>query len=390
MNKLFTDIGHGSLNKYGEELCGDQVHVTGVNRGSTVMVLADGLGSGVKACILSTLTAKILSTMIAGSMDLEDCVSTMVSTLPVCSERKLAYSTFSVIKVTDNREAEIIQYDNPRVILLRDGKSHPLPLTGMDIDGKCILRSKIALREHDTFIAMSDGVLHASEGEELNLDWDWNRVVAFVERHYKPEQAAKALTTLLLDRCCRLYGGRPGDDVTVCTLKIRPRKTVNVLIGPPRQAADDKKVLALFFAKSGRRIVCGGTTAGLVAAHLGREILPDPSSHDPEVPPASILEGVDLVTEGALTVTRVLLYARDYLGGNSRYYDWSYKQDGASRMARLLFEEATDVNFFVGQAINPAHQDPDLPIEFTVKMRLIEELAACLTRMGKHVKLSHF
>lgn len=111
---------------------------------------------------------------------------------------------------------------------------------------------------------------------------------------------------------------------------------------------------------------------------------------DPDIPPIAAIEGVDLVTEGVITINRVLDYARDYLESNRRYTDWSYKKDGASMIARLLFEEATDINFYVGKAVNPAHQNPNLPIGFSIKMRLVEELAACLKRMGKRIKVSYF
>jgi hypothetical protein len=99
---------------------------------------------------------------------------------------------------------------------------------------------------------------------------------------------------------------------------------------------------------------------------------------------------VDLVTEGIITINRVLEYARDYLEENMRYTDWSTQEDGASEIAQLLFEEATDINFFVGRAVNPAHQNPNLPIGFSIKMRLVEELSACLQHMGKTIKISYF
>ncbi len=99
---------------------------------------------------------------------------------------------------------------------------------------------------------------------------------------------------------------------------------------------------------------------------------------------------MDLVTEGVITINRVLEYARDYLNDNERFVDWSFKKDGASMIARLLFEEATDINFYVGRAINPAHQNPKLPISFSIKMRLVEELAECLKKTGKKIKISYF
>ena len=161
MNNLCADIGYRSVNHYGEELCGDHIDVIEQGENSTVIVLADGLGSGVKASILSTLTAKIISTMMAAGLSLEDCVSTMAATLPVCSVRGVAYSTFTIIRLVNNEYAEIIQYDNPAVILLRDGHGVEIPKTESVIGGKMIYRSRIKLQENDIFIAMSDGCIHA-------------------------------------------------------------------------------------------------------------------------------------------------------------------------------------------------------------------------------------
>lgn len=390
MNDLFTDIGWYSLNKHGEELCGDQVNVVETDDGSTVIVLADGLGSGVKACILSTLTAKIIATMVARSMSIEDCVTTMAATLPVCEERKIAYSTFTIIKIKKNREAEIIQYDNPHVILLRDGKHLEFEREPMLVDDKVIFRSKIPLCQDDAFIAMSDGAVHAGVGKTLNLGWRRENIVTFMEKRCRPFHAAKAVTTILLDECNRLYQGEPGDDTTVCTVKIRPRNPVNLLIGPPRRQKDDKKMFSLFFGNEGRHIVCGGTSAGIAARFLKKELKAELNYPDPDIPPIAHIEGVDLVTEGVITINRVLEYARNYLGDNARYFDWRYSNDGASRIARLLFEEATDISFFVGRAVNPAHQNPSLPIEFNIKMRLVDELADCLKQMGKRIVVSYY
>jgi hypothetical protein len=150
-------------------------------------------------------------------------------------------------------------------------------------------------------------------------------------------------------------------------------------------------MMSLFFSKEGKHIVCGGTTAGLAAQFLEKELEAGlPVYSDPGIPPTAAIAGVDLVTEGVITISRVLEYARDYIKDNENYAYWNYGKDGASQIARLLFEEATDINFYVGRAINPAHQNPNLPIGFSIKMRLIEELAVCLKEMGKQIKVSYF
>ena len=390
MNNLCTDIGYYSLIKHGEELCGDHVVMIQPDDATTTLVLADGLGSGVKANILSTLTSKILSTMIMQGMSIEDCISTVVSTLPVCSVRKIAYSTFTIIHVINNEVAEIIQYDNPFVILLRNGKNVELPMTSIEIDGKTIYRSRVTIQEGDVFIAMSDGVIHAGVGMTLNYGWERKNVIEYMEMMYDDSFTAKTLTTILLDECSRLYDNEPSDDVTVCTVKIRTREPMNLMIGPPADRNDDNKMLALFFAKEGKHIICGGTTASLAARYLGKTVTSEMVYYDDDIPPISKIEGVDLVTEGVITFSKVLEYAKNYLEDNESYTQWSYKKDGASLIAQMLFEEATDINFYVGRAINPAHQNPDLPITFSIKMRLVEELAECLKKMGKRIKVSYF
>jgi len=390
MNNLCADIGYHSLNKYGEQLCGDHVDIVEQGENSTVIVLSDGLGSGVKANILSTLTSKIISTMMAEGMDVEDCVTTIAATLPVCSVRGVAYSTFTIIRLVDNKEAEIIQYDNPHVILLRDGKNHEIPTSIMNIGGKTIYRSRIALKENDIFIALSDGAIHAGVGLSLNFGWQRDDIISYMETFYYVGYTAKTLTTILLNECFSLYGGRPGDDTTVCTVRICKREPMNLIIGPPANRDDCSKMMSLFFSKEGKHIVCGGTTSSIAANFLNKKLVPEMVFIDPEVPPTAKIEGVDLVTEGVITINKVLKYAQNYLDDNESYTDWSYKKDGASQIARLLFEEATDINFYVGKAVNPAHQNPDLPINFNIKMQLVDELAGCLKKMGKRIKVSYF
>lgn len=389
-NDLCADIGYQSLCHDGEQLCGDRIEVVGSEGDTTVIVLADGLGSGVKANILSTLTCKIISTMVASGLPLEDAVETIAQTLPVCSVRGIAYSTFTVIRMVNNERADIMQYDNPELILLRDGKHKELSQTIRQIGGKSIRHSELDLREGDLFILMSDGVEHAGVGRVYNFGWKRSDIIDFLETIWDAGFTAKTVTTLLLKETNRLYEGRPGDDASVCTVRIRRRESVNLLIGPPSNRDDCGRMMALFFGKEGKHIVCGGTTSEIAAQHLKKPVTVSMEYLDPEIPPTAKIEGVELVTEGVITMNRVLEYAKDALGENRLYEKWSFQRDGASRIARMLFEEATDINFFVGCAVNPAHQNPDLPIHFNMKMRLVDELAECLRKMGKRIKVNYF
>ncbi len=390
MNDLCADIGYKSINHYGEQLCGDHVDIIEQNENSTVVVLADGLGSGVKASILSTLTSKIISTMMAEGLSLEDCVETIAATLPVCSVRGVAYSTFTIIHLIDNSVAELIQYDNPHIIIIRDCINYDYPMTEMNIGGKKIYKSQIKLCENDIFIAMSDGCPHAGIGLAYNFGWKREDITSFMESIAHVGYTAKTLSTILVDECNKLYENKPGDDATACIVRIRKRVPMNMLFGPPRNRDDCDRMMSLFFSKEGKHIVCGGTTSSIAAKYLGKELKTSLSFERSDIPPIAEIEGVDLVTEGVITVNRVVEYAKDYLRDNESYEQWGYKRDGASLISRMLFEEATDINFFVGRAVNPAHQNPDLPINFNIKMNLVEELSGCLKKMGKRIKVIYF
>ncbi len=390
MNDLCADIGFKSINHVGEQLCGDHVDIVEQGDNSTVIVLADGLGSGVKASILSTLTAKIISTMMAENLPIEECVSTIAATLPFCSQRGVAYSTFTIMHIIDNREMELIQYDNPLVIFIRDGVTTEYDRTEMNIGGKRIFRSHIKLQEDDIFVAMSDGCPHAGIGRTMNFGWKREEIASFMEAVSCAGYTAKTLSTILVDECNKLYGGRPGDDTTSCVVRIRKREPMNILFGPPTNKDDNDRMMSLFFSKEGKHIVCGGTTSSIAARYLGKPLRATLSFEKSDVPPIAELEGVDLVTEGVITINKVNEYAKDHLGENLLYEHWSRQRDGASLICRMLFEDATDINFYVGRAINPAHQNPDLPINFSIKMNLVEELSSYLKRMGKRIKVSYF
>lgn len=390
MNDLCADIGYKSINHYGEQLCGDHIDIVEPSEDSTVVVLSDGLGSGVKASILSTLTSKIISTMMAEGLSLEECVETIAATLPVCSVRGVAYSTFTIIHLINNETAELIQYDNPHTIIIRNDKNWDYPKTEMNIGGKKIFKSVIQLQENDIFIAMSDGCPHAGIGVAYNFGWKREDIASFMETLAPVGYTAKNLSTMLIDECDKLYDHKPGDDATACVVKIRKRVPMNMLFGPPSNRDDADRMMSLFFSKEGKHIICGGTTSTIAAKFLRKPLKPSLVFEHSDVPPIAEIEGVDLVTEGVITVNKVVEYAQDYLGENKYYEHWNFKKDGASLISRLLFEEATDINFYVGRAVNPAHQNPDLPINFNIKMNLVEELSKCLKQMGKRIKVSYF
>ena len=335
MNNLCADIGYKSINHVGEQLCGDHVDIVEQSETSSVVVLADGLGSGVKASILSTLTSKIISTMMAQGLSLEECVSTIAATLPICSVRGVAYSTFTIVHIIENETVELIQYDNPHVIMIRDCENFEYPKSELNIDGKKIYKSVIKLRENDIFIAMSDGCPHAGIGTAFNFGWKREDIADFMTTVAHVGYTAKTLSTMLVDECNRLYGNRPGDDATACVIRIRKREPMNLLFGPPSNRDDCDRMMSLFFSKEGKHIICGGTTSSIASKYLGKPIKATLNFEMSDVPPIAEIEGVDLVTEGVITINKVLEFAKDALAENKQYEHWScllYTSDAADEL----------------------------------------------------------
>ena len=383
---LCLETGYTSLNKKNEELCGDRVEST-VCGGYTTLVLADGLGSGVKANILSTLTSKILCTMVSNDVAIEDCVETILQSLPVCKVRGVAYSTFSIIHVNGEGEGYLFEFDNPQAILIRNLQCGDLPREKMDILGKTVYKSPLHLQKDDVIVVMSDGVIHAGIGMTLNLGWQRPEVMDYLNGAVKQGMSARAIACLLAGVCNDLYLDKPGDDTTVAAVKIREALNVNIMVGPPVDKEKDDFYISRFLSEEGKKVVCGGTSSQIVARHLKTEVRASFDFPDKEVPPIGYIEGIDLTTEGVLTLRRLLELSEKYLSVSDLTPKSYTKKDGASLLANILFEEATSVHFFVGQSINAAHQG--LPIDITMKLKLVESLTANLKKMGKTVTVDY-
>lgn len=384
---LFLEYGYTSFNKFGEELCGDMVSIVKKD-GYTTLVLADGLGSGVKANILSTLTSKILSTMVSNSIPMEECIETIVETLPVCKERGVAYSTFSVIHLNNDGQGYMFEFDNPQCLFFRDCKIAELKREELNILGKKIYKSNLKLKNQDVIMVMSDGVPHAGIGKTLNLGWQRDDIVEYMEKNIKPHMSAHCLANILATASEALYMGEPSDDTTVAAIKIRKTQTVNIMIGPPSNKEDDNIYVKDFLNNDGIKIVCGGTTSQIVANYLNEKIETVTECEEREIPPISYIKGIDLTTEGVITLRKLIELSETYIKNNSNIPKQFLKKDGASRLADFLLEEATKINFYVGQAVNEAHKG--LPIDSTLKFKLVEKLTENLECMGKIVEIKYY
>ncbi|MBR3150492.1 MAG: SpoIIE family protein phosphatase [Erysipelotrichaceae bacterium] len=391
--KIHIDAAWRSLNKKEEELCGDRVQI---RRGNdcTVMVLADGLGSGVKANILSTLTSTIISEMISSGMSLKEAVETIVDTLPVDQERGIAYSTFTIIQAYYDGLVKIAQYDSPQIVIMRDNKVLHLPMEEHELSGKKVTSLSFNAEPGDLFVTFSDGILWAGVGMYMNFGWGQKEVENFLEEFIEPADPAREVARILLANVNHLYDGMPGDDSTVACIRVKEARETRVMVGPPSEPSMDREVVSKLVSASGYKVCCGGTTSQIVSGVLGRELTTDISQilASSDVPPKGFIRGIDLVTEGVLTlqkVGRILRkatldngYVEKLLGGKDR--------DAAFELTRFLLESSA-VTFMVGLSDNPAHDAINYsPISLSAKIELINEIGERLTALGKIVRIEKY
>lgn len=390
MRKYYLDVANMSMNKYGEELCGDNVEVANTEDG-IIVVMSDGLGSGVKANILGTLTSKIAVTMLKEGATIDETIDTIINTLPECQVRKLAYSTFTIVKVKNNGEVYMVEYDNPPVFLFRSNRSCDIKKNRRIVNGKVIFESRFYMNESDTLVIISDGVVHAGVGGLLNLGWEWPHINRFLTNVLHKEVMAQNICRQLLEVCKDLYDNRPGDDTTVVTIKIKKEQHISIFTGPPKDKNDDNILINLVKSAHGKKIICGGTTANIISNALHIPIEIDLKHYTAEVPPMAYMDGIDLVTEGILTLNKVKELLKNYLDATKNNIMPSPLDgsDGASKITSMLINEGTSIDIYVGQAVNPAHQNPSFPEEFNLKIKLVKDITKLLTALGKKVSVNY-
>lgn len=386
-----VDVAWKSLNHVGEELCGDKVEILHTPD-SEIAILADGMGSGVKANILATLTSKILGTMFIEGAGIDACVETIAKTLPICKVREVAYATFSILQVFHNGEAYLVEFDNPNCVFVRDEQVVDYPYKERLIEGKNIREYRFRVSINDCFVLMSDGVIYAGAGELLNYGWTWENMAEYTLSCVKKTLSASRLAAMLSQACDDLYENKPADDTTIAVVRVIDRHVVSIFTGPPKNKEEDGRVMKEFMSQEGLKVVSGGTSANIAARVLGKEICTVPDTQNPDVPPMASIEGLDLVTEGVLTLGKALSLLKRYENDafDTAFFDELDANNGASRLAKMIIEECTEVHMFVGTAVNTAHENSNLPFDLSIRMNLVEQIKEVIEKMGKTVVVKYF
>ncbi|MGD9159517.1 MAG: SpoIIE family protein phosphatase [Desulfobacteraceae bacterium] len=374
--RYVIEVDHYQKFKHDQQVGGDtfySIRLQDENR--TISILSDGLGSGIKASVLSTLTAVMAARFTAGYRDVKHTSELIMRTLPVCSQRKISYATFTIIDIDGRGTARIIEYDNPPAVIIRDNEV--LLLEPALIEGKVgsgrpyrLYYYQFPIRYGDRIICFSDGVSQSGIGlKSFPLGWGKVRVTELVLEYirHNPFISARDLSKSIVMQAFHNDADHALDDITCGVVYYRKPRELMVVTGPPFDRQKDAEVASMLDRHNGLKIVCGGSTANMIARELDREISLDLHNLKPGIPPSSSIEGIDLVTEGILTLRR----AADLLKEKRR------DDDGISTPAHQVVEMMLDsdiIIFVVGTRINDAYQDPCIPEEIALRRSLVREI----------------
>jgi hypothetical protein len=377
---LIGEVGIAQLHHVGEELCGDTVE-TIHNPDDTVIVLSDGLGSGVKANILSSLTARIASKMISANIPIDDVVDTLVETLPTCQDRGIAYSTFSILRLYNNGTVYMVDFDGcPMIHITADKKIEAIETQPTIMHGKRINEASFRMDAGDTVVIVSDGVVQAGLGEMLPFGLGTDGLIDSLKRFIDLDGNVQSIAWGIVNICKSYYLGEPGDDTTAVVIRFKEEQRLVIMTGPPVDPADDARMVRRFQQEKGKKVICGGTTAQIFARETGRKISSDFTYENKNIPPTSRIEGVDLVSEGIITMSAV----NEMLESQTP----SHGADGASRLLNLILE-SDHITILEGMQENVAMKD-NLPLHIDLRDVIIEKLSKKLTSIGKIVEVVQY
>jgi hypothetical protein len=384
----FIDVDFYQEAKLGQVVAGDVFLSRKIKEeGRLITVLSDGLGSGVKAGVLANLTATMALRYTSAFVDVRRSAKTIMDTLPVCEKRKISYSTFTIVDLEEDGQTRVIEHGNPPLTLLRGQTPVPLERASLTLEAwkeRVIYYSEFDTQLGDRIIFYSDGVSQSGLGRAgLPFGWGQERVTQFLRRQIAAEQeiSARELTRNLVAEALINDGRAAKDDISCGTIYYRRPRKLLVITGPPFHRERDGELAELVRTFDGRKAICGGTTAGIVSRLLGAPVTMDLRQLDPEIPPAAVMAGVDLVTEGTITLAKVAEMLERGTAAEPR------RKNPASDLVSLMLQSDL-VQFVVGTRINEAHQDPAIPVELDLRRNIVRKIANLLeTRHLKELRL---
>jgi len=377
MQSFYVEVGYQQKNHGKERICGDVFVSQRIKEESRIVtVLSDGMGHGVKANILATLTATMALNFTREHKDVARIAEIIMNTLPVCSQRKISYSTFTAVDIEMSAGTSILEYDNPGTFLMRGTKPLEAEWTCLILSsernkGKEIKSCHLQPRKEDRIIFCSDGITQSGMGSrKYPFGWGWENVQEFIVRlvEMDPEISAQKLASKIINAAFKNDNYNAQDDTSCAVLYFREPRKLLLCSGPPFDQENDGKLASIVTDYKGRKILSGGTTGDIVARELGLKIKDTFEFSDPDLPPVSYMEGIDLVTEGILTLSKVSKILNEYTP------NFVPGKGPADQIVRLLLE-SDEIKIIIGTKINVAHQDPNLPIELEIRRTVLKRIA---------------
>jgi len=377
---FYIEVNSQQRNHDGERICGDVFLYRYIKEEDRVIaVLSDGMGHGVKANILATLTATMALNFTREHKEVDRIAEIIMNTLPVCSERKISYSTFTIVDIESSGRANILEYDNPSTIILRGTEIFDPSWKKVTLDkgknsGKVLKTCSFMPAKEDRIIFCSDGVAQSGMGSEaFPFGWGRDEIASYASSlvHSEASISAAMLSGKIVTMAHKNDSYKAKDDISCSTIYFRDPRKLLICTGPPYEKEKDRELAGKVKDYKGKVILSGGTTADIVARELNKAIIDELIFEDPELPPESFIDGIDLVTEGILTLQKVNEILKSY--NNSV----KLGKGPADKIVKLIME-SDEIHFIIGTRINVAHQDPTLPVDLEIRRTVVKRIARLL------------
>lgn len=363
-----------------ERICGDVfLSEKYKEENRMILVLSDGLGHGVKANMLATLTSTMALNFTKEHKDVQTIAEIIMNTLPVDKLRQISYATFTILDIEYSGKVTILEFDNPTSVILRGNKIfqpnwESILLESEKNKGKELKSCSFYPQKEDRIIMVSDGVVQSGLGtQNYPFGWGHENLVEFVKRLVNNDShiSANKLSTKILNIAYQNDNYYAKDDTSCCAIYFREPRRLLICTGPPFDKQQDNVLASKIMDYPGSKIIMGATTADIIARELESNIEDSFEFEDPDLPPVSYMQGIDLITEGILTLSKVADILVHY---NSNYI---LKKGPADQIVRFL-KESDKIHFIIGTRINEAHQDPSLPVELEIRRTVVKRIAKSL------------
>ena len=382
MGYVHVEIITEQISKKSDKPNGD-VFATVRDKSSTIHILCDGVGSGIKANIAATMTVARFNELIRGGFSLRQAIECIVKTMEEARLKDLPCAFLTVVRVLTNGVTSIISYEMPDSLFVANRYSSILKSFCQTYDQGIIAESDCSLNIGEGIIVLSDGITNAGMGKGLPLGWTIEGVNKFVNERLASGKNIKDLPKLIIREAKKIWKNKIEDDCSVSFIYCRKGRVINLFSGPPSDDEMDTIVVNKFLSNEGLKIVCGASTAKIVARVIGKELVINPNFKSMIAPPNYEIEGIDLVTEGAVTL-------------NQLYNVWDedfekMEKDSPVTDLYALINVADRVNIYAGKSKNPANDDISFKQSGILSRRkILPLLAEKLRQEGKLVWMEEF